>query len=367
MISRLELKNFKCFSKMKMECKPFTILCGINSCGKSSVIQAILLAEEARESNGNFDLMNMRYGLDLYSFDEILYDDAENEEIFVRLMVNDKNIDFTFYSEENDNNVLYKCDAIKVDKANERGKVWYLGSDRTISQVQKRGNIAKLELGKENEYLGFVLEKGRSNKISVDKRRNCKDMDNVLLMTQVNEWLDYILPGNQVMAATTGSDNLISMRFGKEQKLHKTNVGYGISFILPILVSGLLAAKGDLIIIENPELHLHPKAQSALMYFLARLVSTGVQVIVETHSDHIVNGLRKAIIDCKCELKPSQTAIHFFDSNCQIKRISIDANAELSEWPEDFMEQEEMDLYFIRKMRMINDNRHANEYSDNMQ
>lgn len=367
MISKLELQNFKCFNKLEIDCKPFTVLCGINSCGKSSVIQAILLAEEAWESNGNFDLMNMKYGTDLYSFDEILYDDAEDEEIFVRLRVNDNDIHFTFYSEENDNNVSYKRDALGADKVNDWGKVWYLGSDRAISQVQKRGNVAKLELGKENEYLGFILEKGRSNKISVDKRRNCKDMENVLLMTQVNEWLDYILPGNQVMAATTGNDNLISMRFGKEQKLHKTNVGYGISFILPILVSGLLADKGDLVIIENPELHLHPKAQSALMYFLARLVSTGVQVIIETHSDHIVNGLRKAVVDCECELEPSETAIYFFNSSCEIKRITIDADAELSEWPEDFMEQEEMDLYFIRKKRMINGNRHTNEHSDNMQ
>lgn len=366
MVSRLELQNFKCFHHMEMECKPFTVLCGVNSCGKSSVIQAILLAREAWESNGNFDLMNMKYNTDLYSFDEILYDNAEEDEIFVKLTINDHDIDFIFHSEENDNNVSCQCNSLDAYKVKDLERVWYLGSDRTISQIQKRGNITKLELGKENEYLGFILEKGRSNKIPVDKRRNCSDMDNLLLMTQVNEWLDYILPGNQVMAATAGNDNLISMRFGKGQKLHKTNVGYGISFILPILVSGLLADEGDLVIVENPELHLHPKAQSALMQFLARLVSTGVQVMIETHSDHIVNGLRKAVVDSKCGLKPSQTAIYFFDSNCQIKGITIDANAELSEWPEDFMEQEEMDLYFIRKMRMMNDNRNTNEHTDNL-
>ncbi|MBO5144406.1 MAG: AAA family ATPase [Lachnospiraceae bacterium] len=366
MISRLELQNFKCFHHMEMECKPFTVLCGVNSCGKSSVIQAMLLAREAWESNGNFDLMNMKYNADLYSFDEILYDNAEEEEISVKLTINEHDIGFVFYSEENDNNVYYQSNPLNAYPVKNWGKVWYLGSDRTISQLQKRGNVTKLELGKESEYIGFILEKGRSNKIPVDKRRNCKDMENLLLMTQVNEWLDYILPGNQVMAATTGNDNLISMRFGKEQKLHKTNVGYGISFILPILVSGLLAGKGDIVIVENPELHLHPKAQSALMRFLARLVSTGVQVIIETHSDHIVNGLRKVIVDCECGLESSQAAIYFFDSACQAKRITIDENADLSEWPEDFMEQEEMDLYFIRKMRMMNDNRHTNEYPDNL-
>ena len=76
MIHRLELHNFKCFENAEIECSPLTMLCGVNSCGKSSVIQAVLLLEETRCSTGMIDLMNMQHGTVLYSFDEILYDDA---------------------------------------------------------------------------------------------------------------------------------------------------------------------------------------------------------------------------------------------------------------------------------------------------
>lgn len=364
MIYRLELHNFKCFENTGIKCSPLTVLCGVNSCGKSSVIQAILLLEEARYSTGAIDLMNMRHGTALYSFDEILYDDAEEDKIHISITVEGKPINLTLSSDENDNNVCCKIPTGELSGFENLGTIWYLGSDRMIGTYQKRGNAARLELGRENEYLGFILEKGRSGKIVVDKRRNFGDADNTLFLLQVNEWLDYILPGNKVIAEDLGNDNLISMRFGKEQKLHKTNAGYGVSFVLPILVSGLLAKEGDVLIVENPELHLHPKAQSDLMFFLAGLAAIGVQVIIETHSDHIVNGLRKAVINDACALQASQAVIYFFDENFQTHEITIRDDAELSDWPKDFMEQEEIDLYYIRKMRMAHGNKHADEHTD---
>ncbi|MFG6342633.1 MAG: AAA family ATPase [Lachnospiraceae bacterium] len=366
MIHRLELHNFKCFENAEIECSPLTMLCGVNSCGKSSVIQAVLLLEETRCSTGMIDLMNMQHGTVLYSFDEILYDDAEDDKIRIGITMMGKSVNLILSSDENDNNVRCKIPTEELSNLQKLGTIWYLGSDRMISQYQKRGNTAKFELGKKNEYLGFILEKGRSGKIAVDKRRNLRDAENTLFTIQLNEWLDYILPGNKVIAEDLGSDNLISLRFGKEQKLHKTNVGYGVSFVLPILVSGLLAKEGDVVIVENPELHLHPKAQSDLMFFLAQLAAIGVQIIIETHSDHIVNGLRKAVVNDACALQAPQAVIYFFDENFQMHEITIKDDAELSDWPKDFMEQEEIDLYYIRKMRMAHENKHADEHTDTM-
>lgn len=364
MIDKLSIRNFKCFEKIELLLKPFTVLCGVNSGGKSSVIQALLLGMESLEKgtvSGNLDLMALHDNVELYSFEEILYSDAEEEQIEIGIeQEQDKRV-IRFMSEESDNNVKYTLIEGIISKE-QISKVWYLGSNRTISSYQKRGNATALELGKDNEYIGFVLEKGRSGKVPADKSRNCEDMENVLFTTQVNEWLNYILPGNQVMAVTMGSDNLISLRFGKEQRLHKTNVGYGISFVLPILVSGLLAKKGDVLIIENPELHLHPKAQSDLMVFLSCVAKAGVQIIIETHSDHVINGIRKAVVNPACKLTAADTAIYFFGENQSCRYIEIEADAELSEWPDDFMEQEENDLYFIRKMRMEHDFKCTNEH-----
>lgn len=351
MLKKVVLNNFKCFEELEIELKPISVLCGVNSGGKSSIIQAILLGMEAIKKGrkgGNIDLTNLIYNVNLYSFEELLFDDANEDKIKVSLLQDDYNSTIIFKSESSDNNVEYQVDNIDVfDKIG----IWYLGSDRMISQYQIRGNSEKLELGNNNEYIAFILELGRSNKIEIDKNRNCIDMENLLFSTQVNEWLDKILPGNQVTGITPGKDNFVSLKFGKEYKFHRTNIGYGVSFILPIIVSGLLAKKGDVLIVENPELHLHPKAQSQLTVFLSMLASLGVQVIVETHSDHIVNGMRKLVVDKNCKLKAEDYSIYFFDSKNNYKHITISPEAEFSDWPDDFMEQQDKDLYFIRKMR----------------
>lgn len=362
MLEKLKIKNFKCFSELQLELRPFTMLCGVNSGGKSSVIQAILMAQETIEgssANGMIDLMNSRYNMELYSFQEILYEDAEEERISIELRDEDAYATFEYSSVEGDNNLQYRLESGELEKFRKKRKIWYLGSDRTISQYQKRGNAERLELGKENEYIAYILERGRSAKIETDSLRNYRDDENQLFATQVNGWLDYILPGNQVMAATTGAENIVSLTFGKEYRYHRTNVGYGIGFVLPIIVGGLLAAKGDILIIENPELHLHPKAQSNMALFLATVAYAGVQVIVETHSDHIVHGLQKAVVDSECGIKAEQVGIYYFDSESAEHMLTMDDDAQLSDWPEDFMEQVEKDLYALRKMRLANGNKHT--------
>lgn len=295
MIDKLKLENFKCFPEMELKFGSLSILCGINSGGKSSVIQGLLLGIESVDTGkkkGNIDLMNSRYNMNLYSFEEILYDDADKERIGITLCADDTITSIEYSSEESDNNLKFNIISSGVLQK-EKIQVWYLGSDRMIDQYQKRGNLEKLELGKNNEYIAYILERGRSNKLEADRKRNLNDKDNILFASQVNEWLDIIIPGNQVMAVTSGNDNLVSLKFGRDYKFHRTNIGYGVSFVLPIIVSGLLAKKGDILIIENPELHLHPKAQSELSLFLSVVANAGVQVLIETHSDHIVNGVRK--------------------------------------------------------------------------
>ena len=73
------------------------------------------------------------------------------------------------------------------------------------------------------------------------------------------------------------------------------NVGFGIPYILPIIVALLTVNKDSLILIENPESHLHPKGQTAMAELMARATSFGAQIICESHSDHIINGVRVAV------------------------------------------------------------------------
>lgn len=165
MIHRLELHNFKCFENAEIKCSPLTVLCGVNSCGKSSVIQAVLLLEETRCSTGMIDLMNMQHGTVLYSFDEILYDDAEDDKIRIGITMMGKSVNLILSSDENDNNVRCKIPTEELSNLQKLGTIWYLGSDRMISQYQKRGNTAKFELGKKMNIWVLYWKKGDLGKL----------------------------------------------------------------------------------------------------------------------------------------------------------------------------------------------------------
>ena len=107
----------------------------------------------------------------------------------------------------------------------------------------------------------------------------------------------------------------------------------------------MLAPPGALCLIENPEAHLHPRGQTKMAELAVRAAVAGVQVIVETHSDHFLDGVRIAVRDGL--ITPEQTAIHYFSRAGNAARITspeIDNDGRLSEWPEGFFDQHEENL-----------------------
>ena len=121
------------------------------------------------------------------------------------------------------------------------------------------------------------------------------------------------------------------------------NVGFGYSYILPVIVGTLLAEKGSIVIVENPEAHLHPGAQSRIMEFLIeQSLKKSLQLIIETHSDHVVNGMRISIK--RGTLSPSDSIIQHFAytenvTDPVITCITSDAYGNLSDYPEDFQDE----------------------------
>lgn len=117
------------------------------------------------------------------------------------------------------------------------------------------------------------------------------------LNNQVNYWLDYIL-GFQIQVKPIAEvDQVIAMYSNSKSNRYyrASNVETGVTYIAMLIVAALSCKKGDTLIVENPEIHLHPRAQSRLMEFAAFLCERGLQIIMETHSDHIYNGMRKCI------------------------------------------------------------------------
>jgi len=146
-----------------------------------------------------------------------------------------------------------------------------------------------------------------------------------------------------------------SLTDNKLSKDHRAaNVGFGLTYVLPILTAILSSAPGALLLIENPEAHLHPKGQSRMGELLARAASCGIQIIVETHSDHILNGIRLAVRNRK--LASSDVQIHFFqrgehDGVIDVSTLRVDRNGSIDEWPDGFFDQSERDLMALWEPR----------------
>ena len=122
------------------------------------------------------------------------------------------------------------------------------------------------------------------------------------------------------------------------------NVGFGISYVLPVVLSLLTAKKGKIIIIENPESHIHPRGQAELGKLIAIASSIGAQLFVETHSDHIINGIRVAIKEKVIE--NDKVNIMYFEKTTtekeqftKITPIKVDKNGELDDYPKDFLDE----------------------------
>jgi predicted ATPase len=169
--------------------------------------------------------------------------------------------------------------------------------------------------------------------------------------------LDYIIPGAGFdNAHPLGKSKVIEGTFRESLP---TNVGFGISYVLPIIVNGLLAKENSIFIIENPEAHLHPGGQSRIGRFLAKVAASGIQVIIETHSEHVLNGVK---IECLTGSIPSNdVVINFLSRNKETKDLNIQSigiteSGDLTKFPRDFFDQVQQDMAESFRLRKKNQN-----------
>jgi predicted ATPase len=139
-------------------------------------------------------------------------------------------------------------------------------------------------------------------------------------------------------------------QIGEPEFLRPSNVGFGVSVALPIILIGLLADRNSTLIIENPEAHLHPSAQSLIGEFLARVATSGAQIFVETHSDHLVNGIRVALsngIIAVSDLRFFAFAKTDKYGSHRVTPVLLDENGEFRTRPDTFFDQADKDLKLI--------------------
>ena len=200
------------------------------------------------------------------------------------------------------------------------------------------------DIGTSGEYTAEVIYKMNEAQKTV-----CFQSEE-LFINELQKWFKKIIGLNYSLEVES-PENVLKMNIvenlEKIQKYDITEVGFGFSQIVPIITMILLSKKGDVLLIENPEVHLHPKLQANLAELFIYATKYGRKLIIETHSEHIINRTR-LLIKQEESFKDlnNQINIYFFEkifenNNTFIKNeeITIDKSGKLSNWPKDFFDQ----------------------------
>jgi len=133
-----------------------------------------------------------------------------------------------------------------------------------------------------------------------------------------------------------------------------TDVGFGVSQILPVLALCYYVPEGSILLLEQPEIHLHPSVQSGLADVLIDVVKNRrLQIIVESHSEHLLRRLQRRIADTT--ITPDQTALYFCeagDAGSELRRLDVDLFGLITNWPKDFFGDEFSELAAITRAKM---------------
>ena len=356
MIDSVFIDGFKRFRNQQFPLRKLTILAGMNGTGKTSVIQSILLAREAACASSATISLNGPFGLELGTFEDVLNREA-TDTFSIKISHGDSVQDFSFYEPENELQEFYAHVTIggQVSSAFVReGRAFqYLGAERTgprllskISAVPHR----TLNIGHQGENAAQLLDSMGAHSIPKE-RLSDSETDASLLKDEVEAWLSRLTRSIQVDTESFPGIPMVALKYRTEVSwLRPTNMGFGVSYALPIVLAGLTAELGGLLLIENPEAHLHPAGQSQAGYFLAQIAASGVQVIVETHSDHVLNGIRRAIGEAQL-LSHDDAIIHFFDETTAPMALEFTPGGGISHWPRGFFDQFQIDVAALTRIR----------------
>jgi len=207
----------------------------------------------------------------------------------------------------------------------------------------------KKQLGLSGEYAAYYINVFGQEHEVLEKIRHPKATSSNLL-SQINAWMKEISPGISLNTKYIPEVNKVILDYQFDLTNDKTNpfrpknVGFGISYVLPVVLALLAAEEGKIIVIENPESHIHPKGQAELGKLISLAASIGAQLFVETHSDHILNGIRVAVKEGNID--KSKVNVMYFEKTTtekeqftKITQIKVDKNGTLSEEPDGFLDE----------------------------
>ncbi len=362
MLEFIRIQRFKSLMDASFPLGKLNLFTGLNGMGKSSLIQTLLLLRQSKERNtlDNKGLLLKGDYVSLGNGQDILSENAEEETIdFTIVWEGTSPVYFSFlYAHQSDlqpnnNTVVADLENRNLFSRNFQ----YLSADRVSPKPAYDISDYYIKdlnsLGNHGEYTAhFIAEYGLSSmKIHALKHKKAQSE---MLLENIEKWMAEISPGIHIHATMQNATNSVSLGYAFDNGTEMTadfkpqNVGFGLTFVLPVLTSILRAAKGDLLIIENPEAHLHPGGQAVLGKLCAIAADNGVQLFIETHSDHFLNGLRVAVKENRIDFQ--DVKLFYLERNpgniheSIVVSPQINKDGRISSWPKGFFDEEDKQL-----------------------
>ena len=383
MLTRIDLRHFKCFETLKLPLCRLTLLSGANASGKSSVMQAlVLLHQTMREHEWSSRLMLNGAATRLGAVADVVDQVHGRRNCGIALLDGDAVwFRWEFQGERDEMSMAVRRahgetgagDGWDVDgsqpihhllppPAGEQSltsrlrRLTYLTAERLGPRELYAFDDPQLTpvVGPRGEYAVSVLHSGRDIRVL---ERLVIDRVPPTRFRQVEARMARFFPGCVLAVEQVPGTNAatLGIRMSADTDFHRpVHSGFGLTQVLPIVVAGLSADEDDLLLIENPEVHLHPAGQAAMGEFLSEVASAGVQVVIETHSDHVLNGIRRAVKGGV--LASGDVALHFFrprledqaqQGGPQVESPILDANGNIDSWPDGFFDQFDRDMNYF--------------------
>ncbi|MEL0658974.1 DUF3696 domain-containing protein [Psychromonas arctica] len=374
MINSITLKNFKCYKKQEFKLSNLTVFCGNNSVGKSTAIQSILLAIQNNFAsklplNGDFvsfgtffDIHNRyadpdtitltlkfedketTWGHDLDDMTLPHYESARSRDSLEEQplpLISDTNEMREWLKETYHNDFQYLC----AERWGPRNNYPYSSQRRWKDWLGIRG-----------EYVPQIMSSVTSRApLAEGDFRLHKNSSTHSLAENLYEWMGEVSPGVFIKSDSNKQADISTNQFQfGDESYRPVNVGFGLSYSLSIVLALLITKPGGLVIIENPEAHLHPRGQSYLGRLIAKTAESGVQIIIETHSDHLLNGIRVAARLSETYKKGFKVFyVSAGKEESGVEAITIGEKGDLSSWPDGFFDQQAMDIRTLMKGKEV--------------
>ena len=375
MLTGIELCHFKSFARLKLPLGPLTLLSGPNASGKSSVLQAIaVLSQTMREHERSTQLMLNGRSIRLGTAGSVIDSASGGRQCEITLQDDRTTYRWLFEGEPTSTSMEVRRVSVGDLQVTEPETLRhllpspadsslltsclygsYLPADRLkplgippgrnvelttpVDLPRKRASRAPYAGADQGVPEGFTLADFPPERLPQAEAR-----------------MNRLFPGLEVTTNETPDRGTVpsgARPLKSADVLCWKHAGLGINQALPIVAAALSACRGGLLLIENPELNLHPAGQAAMGEFLAESAAADVQVILETHSDHVLNGIRRAIKEDI--LTPGNAVLYFFrprqdaerNGAARVQSSLLDRYGNIDHWPEGFFDQFDKDMNYF--------------------